>query len=163
MAAGPTTTTTSDRPTIVGPTTAPLLAHPPSLWRWRKEKGLEVDELGPLFLSKPRAMVKGKIEKGRKMNKVGKGETGDFASKWYKSKFINMYKRVLNTSGFLVGQKRFVVVAWQWGVWGRVLSSPSPYPILVYLPVTLPISNGDEKLNLIPVSDGFGYPRLRIE
>ncbi|KEH43272.1 hypothetical protein MTR_1g089550 [Medicago truncatula] len=43
--------------------------------------------------------------------------------------------------------------------WGRVLPSPSPYPILIYLPVTLPIPNGDEKLNLIPVPDGFGYPR----
>jgi len=40
--------------------------------------------------------------------------------------------------------------------WGRVLPSPSPYPILTYLPVTLPIPNGDEKLNLIP--DEFGDP-----
>ena len=44
--------------------------------------------------------------------------------------------------------------------WGRVLHSPSPYPILIYLPVTLPIPNGDEKLNPIPVPDGFGYLRL---
>ncbi|AES89950.1 hypothetical protein MTR_4g082170 [Medicago truncatula] len=43
--------------------------------------------------------------------------------------------------------------------WGRVLPSPSPYPILIYLPVTLSIPNGDEKLNPIPVPDGFGYPR----
>ncbi|KEH25604.1 PIF1-like helicase [Medicago truncatula] len=43
--------------------------------------------------------------------------------------------------------------------WGRVLPSPSPYPILIYLPVTLPIPNGDEKLNPIPVPDEFGYPR----
>ena len=43
---------------------------------------------------------------------------------------------------------------------GRVLPSPSPYLILIYLSVTLSISNGDEKLNLIPVPDGFGYPRL---
>jgi len=42
--------------------------------------------------------------------------------------------------------------------WGRVLPSPSPYPILIYLPATLPIPNGDEKLNPIPVPDGFGYP-----
>jgi len=41
---------------------------------------------------------------------------------------------------------------------GQVLPSPSPYPILTYLPVTLPISNGDEKLNLIPIPDGFGDP-----
>ncbi|AES73435.1 hypothetical protein MTR_3g104790 [Medicago truncatula] len=39
--------------------------------------------------------------------------------------------------------------------WGRVLPSPSPYPILIYLPITLLISNGNEKLNLIPVPDGF--------
>ena len=44
--------------------------------------------------------------------------------------------------------------------WGWVLPSPSPYSILIYLPVTLSISNGDEKLNLIPVPGGFGYPRL---
>ncbi|AES73667.1 hypothetical protein MTR_3g107490 [Medicago truncatula] len=43
--------------------------------------------------------------------------------------------------------------------WGRVLPSPSPYLILMYLPVTLLISNGDEKLNFIPVPEGFGYPR----
>ena len=43
--------------------------------------------------------------------------------------------------------------------WRRGLPSPSPYPILIYLPVTLPIPNGDEKLNPIPVPDGFGYPR----
>ncbi|AES69113.1 hypothetical protein MTR_3g022610 [Medicago truncatula] len=42
--------------------------------------------------------------------------------------------------------------------WGRVLPSPFPYPILIYLPITLPIPNGDEKLN--PVPDGFGYPRI---
>ncbi|KEH18414.1 hypothetical protein MTR_8g018615 [Medicago truncatula] len=41
--------------------------------------------------------------------------------------------------------------------WGRVLPSPSPYSTLIYLPVTLPISSGDEKSNLIPVPDGFGY------
>jgi len=44
--------------------------------------------------------------------------------------------------------------------WGRLLPSPSPYPILIYLHVTLLISNGDEKLNLILVPDGFGYPHL---
>jgi len=30
---------------------------------------------------------------------------------------------------------------------GRILHSPSPYPILIYLSVTLLISNKDEKLN----------------
>ena len=35
---------------------------------------------------------------------------------------------------------------------------PRPHTRL-YLPVTLLIFNGDEKLNLIPVPDGFGYPR----
>ncbi|AES95796.1 hypothetical protein MTR_5g029630 [Medicago truncatula] len=49
--------------------------------------------------------------------------------------------------------------AWQWGGWGRVLHSPSPYLIHIYLPVTLPIPNGDEKMNPIPVLDGFKYPR----
>ena len=44
--------------------------------------------------------------------------------------------------------------------WGRVLSSPSPSPNLIYLPVTLPIFNGDEKLNLIPVPNVFGYSCL---
>ncbi|AES81509.1 hypothetical protein MTR_7g093550 [Medicago truncatula] len=47
--------------------------------------------------------------------------------------------------------------------WGRVLPFPSSYLILVYLPVTLPIPNGDEKLNLISVLDGFGYPRPCID
>ncbi|AES68597.1 hypothetical protein MTR_3g010560 [Medicago truncatula] len=37
--------------------------------------------------------------------------------------------------------------------WGRV----SPSPTSIYLPVTLPISNGDEKLNFIPIPNGFGY------
>ena len=41
--------------------------------------------------------------------------------------------------------------------WRRVLPSPSPTPI--YLPVTLPIPNGDEKLNHIPVHNEFGYSR----
>jgi len=41
--------------------------------------------------------------------------------------------------------------------WGRALPSPSPSPTPIYLPVTLPIPNGDEKLNLIPVPNGFGY------
>jgi len=44
--------------------------------------------------------------------------------------------------------------------WGRILPSPSPYPTLIYLPVTLLISNGDEKSNLILVADGFGYTHL---
>ncbi|AES94667.1 hypothetical protein MTR_5g017000 [Medicago truncatula] len=52
--------------------------------------------------------------------------------------------------------------AWQWGGWGQVLPSPSPYPFLIYLPVTLPISNEDEKLSSISIPDGFGYPRPRI-
>ena len=43
--------------------------------------------------------------------------------------------------------------------WGRVLHSSSPYLILIYLLVTPPIPNSDEKLNIIPVPDGFGYPR----
>jgi len=41
------------------------------------------------------------------------------------------------------------------------LSSPSPTPI--YLPITLPISNRDEKLNLIPIPNGFGYSHPRSE
>jgi len=41
--------------------------------------------------------------------------------------------------------------------WGWVLPSPFSYPALIYLPVTLPIPNGDQKPNLIPVLDGFGY------
>lgn len=44
--------------------------------------------------------------------------------------------------------------------WGRVLPSPSSYPILIYLPFILPIPNGDEKSNLIPVPDGFEDPIL---
>jgi len=44
--------------------------------------------------------------------------------------------------------------------WGRVLPSPSPSPTPIYLPVTLPIPNGDEKLNPILVPNGFGYSRL---
>ena len=42
--------------------------------------------------------------------------------------------------------------------WRRVLHSPSLYTILIYLPITLPISNGDGKLNPIPVPDRFRYP-----
>lgn len=43
--------------------------------------------------------------------------------------------------------------------WRRVLPFPSPYTLLpnTYL---LPIPSGDEKLNLISVSDGFGYTCL---
>ena len=52
------------------------------------------------------------------------------------------------------------IIAWQWVGWGQILHSPSPYLILIYLHVTLPISNGDDKLNLISVPDGFGYPCL---
>ena len=43
---------------------------------------------------------------------------------------------------------------------GWVLHSPSPYPIIIYLFVILPIPNGDEKLNSIPVPDGYEYPRI---
>ena len=43
--------------------------------------------------------------------------------------------------------------------WWRILHSPSSYLILIYLPIILPIPNGDEKLNLIPIPGGFGYPR----
>lgn len=57
--------------------------------------------------------------------------------------------------------KKFICRASQVGMameqgGGRILPSHSPYP----LPVTLPISIGDEKSNLIPVQDGFGYSRL---
>jgi len=41
--------------------------------------------------------------------------------------------------------------------WGRVLPSPFSSLTLIYLPVILPIPNGDEKLNLIPVPNEFGY------
>ncbi|KEH17555.1 hypothetical protein MTR_0008s0180 [Medicago truncatula] len=41
-------------------------------------------------------------------------------------------------------------------MWGWLLPSPSPSPTAIYLPVTLPIFNGDEKLNLIPIPNGFG-------
>jgi len=41
---------------------------------------------------------------------------------------------------------------------GRGLRSSSSYPVLIYLPVILLISNVDEKLNSILVPDGFGYP-----
>jgi len=34
-----------------------------------------------------------------------------------------------------------------------------PYPTLIYLLVTLLIPNKDEKSNLIPIPDGFGYQR----
>ncbi|AES79352.1 hypothetical protein MTR_7g064770 [Medicago truncatula] len=44
--------------------------------------------------------------------------------------------------------------------WRQVLPFPSSYPTSIFLLVTLPISSGDEKSNLIPVSDGFGYPCL---
>lgn len=33
------------------------------------------------------------------------------------------------------------------------------FPVLIYLPDTLPIPNGDEKLNLILILNRFGYPR----
>ena len=41
---------------------------------------------------------------------------------------------------------------------GFCLLHPHP-PTPIYLPVTLPILNGDEKLNHIPVSNGFEYSR----
>jgi len=34
-----------------------------------------------------------------------------------------------------------------------------PSPTFIYLSVALPIPNGDEKLNLIPILNGFGYFR----
>jgi len=43
--------------------------------------------------------------------------------------------------------------------WRRVLLSSSPYLTLIYLHVTLPISSGDEKSNLISVLDSSRYPR----
>jgi len=47
--------------------------------------------------------------------------------------------------------------------WGQVLPSLSPYPFLIYLLITLPIPNVNEKLNPIPILDGFGYPHPCIE
>jgi len=43
--------------------------------------------------------------------------------------------------------------------WGRVLPSLSSSSTPIYLPVTLRIPNGDEKLNPISVPNGFGYSR----
>ena len=42
---------------------------------------------------------------------------------------------------------------------GQILPSLSPYPTPRYLSITLFIFDGDEKLNLISVLDGFEYPR----
>jgi len=45
--------------------------------------------------------------------------------------------------------------------WWRILPSPTPstYPTLIYLSVTLPVLNCDDKSVFISVFDRFGYPR----
>ena len=50
---------------------------------------------GEVTVTDERRDRKGRKKKKKKKKKVGKGETGDFASKWYKIKFINSYQKDL--------------------------------------------------------------------